>query len=134
MGYHEISVISTPTNNHGVSYEAPVNEKSGGGNARPPEYAPTEFSVVIACSHGKVLAIDSRNGATLWRFDCPGGGYNLPSVIAEKDIVFVGAGRMVYALNPKNGHVSWQTKATDGLIGSGWLTMATVWGSRQAEM
>jgi outer membrane protein assembly factor BamB len=138
MGYHEISVMATPTNNHSISYQPPADEKSrfGGSSSydRPPEYSSNEFPIVIACSYGKVLGIDSGTGESIWRFECPGGGYNLPSVLAEKDVVFVGAGRMVYALNPKNGGVYWETKATNGLIGSGYLTMATVWGSRQAEM
>lgn len=138
MGYNEVSVISTPTNNHGISYQEPTNEKSGWDSAsseeRPPEYSSDAPSIVIACSFGKVMGINSSNGTSLWRFDCPSGGYNLPTVLAEKDIVFIGCGRMVYALNPKNGGTYWETKATNGVVGSGWLTMATVWGSRQAEM
>ncbi|CAO3670277.1 unnamed protein product [Umbelopsis ramanniana] len=138
MGYHEISLVSTPTTGHGVSSQPPpVDEKSGwsdGFNERPPDYAASEKSVVIACSYGKVLGIDSKSGQTLWKFDCPSGGFNLPVIIAEKDMIFIGCGRMVYALNPKGGNLIWSTKATNGLVGSGWMTMATVWGSRQAEM
>ncbi|KAJ2955511.1 hypothetical protein NQZ79_g8500 [Umbelopsis isabellina] len=139
MGYHEVSVIATPTNNHSISYQPPANEKSGFGGSssnsdRPPEYSSNEYPIVISCSHGKVLGIESKSGQSIWKFECPSGGYNLPSVLAEKDIIFVGSGRMVYALNPRNGGVYWETKATNGLIGSGWLTMATVWGSRQAEI
>lgn len=137
MGYHEVSVISTPTNNHGVSYNPLENEKSGWDGApsdRPPEYVSSDVSIVLTCSFGKVMGISSSNGKTLWKFDCPSGGYNLPTVLVEKNIAFIGCGRMVYALNPKNGGVLWETKATNGLVGSGWLTMATVWGSRQAEM
>ncbi|KAG2175105.1 hypothetical protein INT44_007583 [Umbelopsis vinacea] len=137
MGYHEISVVSTPTVNHGLSYAPPANEKSGWGddsNERPPDYASSEKAVVIACSYGKVAGIDSKSGQTLWKFDCPSGGYNLPVVIAETDMIFIGCGRMVYALNPKDGSTFWSTKATNGLVGSGWMTMATVWGSRQAEV
>jgi len=138
MGYHEISLISTPTTGQGVSIQTPpVDEKSGWRddfNERPPDYAASEKSVVIACSYGKVIGIDSKSGKTLWKFDCPSGGFNLPVIIAEKDMIFIGCGRMVYALNPKGGNVIWSTKATNGLVGSGWMTMATVWGSRQAEM
>ncbi|KAM3581884.1 hypothetical protein VKS41_006039 [Umbelopsis sp. WA50703] len=139
MGYHEISLMATPTNNHSITYQPPANEKSGFGDGqniydRPPQYSSNEVSVVLACSSGKVMGINSSTGKSIWRFDCPGGGFNLPSVLAEKDVVFIGCGRMVYALNPKNGGVYWETKATNGLVGSGWLTMATVWGSRQAEI
>ncbi|KAJ2955509.1 hypothetical protein NQZ79_g8502 [Umbelopsis isabellina] len=139
MGYHEISLMATPTNNHSITYSPPANEKSGFGGDQsnynpPPEYASNDVSVVLACSYGKVMGINSHTGQSIWRFDCPGGGFNLPSVLAEKDVIFIGCGRMVYALNPKNGGVYWETKATNGIVGSGWLTMATVWGSRQAEM
>jgi outer membrane protein assembly factor BamB len=80
------------------------------------------------------IGVDSMTGKTLWRYNCPDGSHDMPAVISELDKVYIGCGRMVSALNPKNGQKIWSVNASNGMLGSCGMTMATVWGSRQAEM
>ncbi|KAI9287978.1 hypothetical protein BC943DRAFT_350157 [Umbelopsis sp. AD052] len=129
MGFHEVAVSSTPTNS--VAHLAPNHQAS---NDRPPAYTASQKSVVILCSHGMVMGVDSTTGKTVWRYTCPDGSHHMPAVISEMDKVYIGCGRMVSALNPKNGQKIWAVYASNGMMGSCAMTMATVWGSRQAEM
>ena len=122
---------STPTNSFDVAHSVPDYQAS---SERPPAYTASQKSVVILCSHGMVIGVDSTTGKTLWRYNCPDGIHEMPAVISEMDKVYIGCGRMVSALNPKNGQKIWAVTASNGMLGSCRMTMATVWGSRQAEM
>ncbi|KAF7727511.1 hypothetical protein EC973_007489 [Apophysomyces ossiformis] len=127
-GAQEVSVVSTPSQ---VLYQKAEDMVDIGAMAMR--------AITIACTRGKCVAIDP-NGNELWRFDCPGGGYRLPSVIIDApniaqqrpQIVYVGSGQMVYCLVAETGKIIWQSKVSNALLGSGYITMATTWNSRIA--
>lgn len=108
----------------------------------PPEYITTqERSVVISSSRGKVTAIDEENGETLWKYDCPGGGYNVPVAVVEPpsaenglphQVVYVGCGQWVYCLRALTGTLIWSHKITAAKISMGYIVIATPWSSRVA--
>ncbi|KAI9287979.1 hypothetical protein BC943DRAFT_180983 [Umbelopsis sp. AD052] len=129
MGSHEVAVTSTSTNS--AARLAPDYEAI---SDRPPAYIASQKSVVILCSYGMVIGVDSTTGQTMWRYRCPDGIQHMPAVISEADKVYIGSGRMVSALNPKNGQKIWTVSASNSVMRSCAMTMATVWGSRQAEM
>ncbi|KAI9255290.1 hypothetical protein BY458DRAFT_480565 [Sporodiniella umbellata] len=136
FGYQEVSVISTPSR-----ILKPTKEPS---TDAPPEYnEPVQFGkpVIIACSMGKVLAIDPDNGQELWRYGCPGGGFSIPVAIIDPpslendkhaQCVYVGSGKWVYCLEAYTGQVVWSSKVSSSLFGCGYMTLATPWNSRLA--
>jgi hypothetical protein len=127
MGSHEVAVSSAPTNIVNVAHSAPDYQAS---DERPPAYTASQKSMAILCSRGMAIAVDSTTGKTIWRHICPGGSHDMPAVVSELNKVYIGCGRMVCALNPKNGQKFWTVKLSDVGLGSCKMTMATVWSSR----
>lgn len=97
--------------------------------------------IIIACSKGGALAIDFNTGDTLWQYDCPGGGYNIPVAIIEPpnpklgrptQLAYVGSGRCVYCLNARTGYLVWSVSLSWNVLGSGYMTLASPWSSKLA--
>jgi outer membrane protein assembly factor BamB len=110
----------------------------------PPEYHDDglkEKPIVFGSSRGKIMAIDSDTGEQIWRYNCPGGWYNIPVAIVEppsfeegrpEQFVYVGAGKWVYCLKAKTGDVVWTTRVSNAKFGLSYMTLATPWSSRLA--
>ncbi|KAI9468480.1 MAG: quinon protein alcohol dehydrogenase-like superfamily [Benjaminiella poitrasii] len=133
FGMEEVSVVTTPSRflnsplDHNAiesppSYEQYPNQPGG--------------SIVISLSRGAVMAMDIETGETLWTYNCPGGGYNIPVAIveptSEDQRVYVGAGKWVYCLRVTSGTVIWSSKVSHANFGCGYMTLATPWSSRLA--
>ncbi|KAG1031971.1 hypothetical protein G6F43_013855 [Rhizopus delemar] len=103
FGYEEVSVISTPSRILTPKKE-PVTDS-------PPEYSESHSlgkPIIFGCSRGKVMAMDADTGDELWRYNCPGGWYNIPVAIVEPpswedhqpdQLVYIGAGKWYEGLN-----------------------------------
>ncbi|KAI8061596.1 quinon protein alcohol dehydrogenase-like superfamily [Gongronella butleri] len=139
MGVSEVGIIST----FGQESEAaPWND--GDADDLPPSYegasVSSEKQVVLGTTRGKVLAVDPETGESKWRFDCPGGGFSIPSLLVEPrskgaskwpfNVVYVGCGRWLYCLQAANGNVLWTSRITNGTIGHSFVCLATPWTSR----
>ncbi|KAF7732359.1 hypothetical protein EC973_005255 [Apophysomyces ossiformis] len=109
---------------------------------QPPSYDTTEErSLTISSTHGKVMAIDATTGETLWKYDCPGGGYRMPVTLVEPPsaenglpyrAVYVGCGQWVYCLKALTGDLIWSQRISNYKIGMGYIVLATLWSSRMA--
>ncbi|KAG1138341.1 hypothetical protein G6F37_010568 [Rhizopus arrhizus] len=136
FGYEEVSVISTPSRILTPKKE-PVTDS-------PPEYSESHSlgkPIIFGCSRGKVMAMDADSGNELWRYNCPGGWYNIPVAIVEPpswedhqpdQFVYIGAGKWVYCLQSQTGDVIWSTKVSSAIFGLNYMTLATPWSSRLA--
>ncbi|KAI9496579.1 quinon protein alcohol dehydrogenase-like superfamily [Zychaea mexicana] len=140
-GYEEVGVICTPSR---VLKPQRTTERSHEPleNA-PPEYCEsnghgvlTEQPVAISCTRGKCMGIDIETGEELWKFNCPNGGFKIPSALVdpegESTTVFVGCGRRLYCLDAATGELKWEVKVSNSKVGLGYMTMATPWSSRLA--
>jgi outer membrane protein assembly factor BamB len=85
--------------------------------------------------------MDMETGEALWKYNCPGGWYNIPVAIVEpssleegrpNQLVYVGAGKWVYCLKARTGDVIWSVKVSDSTFGLNYMTLATPWSSRLA--
>ncbi|KAI8975625.1 hypothetical protein BDF20DRAFT_914517 [Mycotypha africana] len=147
FGTDEVSVITTPSRflepkKHPIN----VTEESATFEELPPDYHKVddniaEKPIVLGSSRGKIMAMDSETGKTLWTYNCPGGWYNLPVAIVEPpsledgrpdQLIYVGAGRRVYCLKAKTGEVIWDVKVSGSIFGLNYMTLATPWCSRLA--
>ncbi|KAI8387965.1 uncharacterized protein BYT42DRAFT_543351 [Radiomyces spectabilis] len=132
FGIDEVSILCTPT--RVLSPKAAAEEAPDA----PPEYHEKEkpnSSVAIACARGKCMAIDMETGEELWRYDCPGGGFNLPVALVEpttSHLAYIGCGRWLYCLDAVTGELQWSTKLSDAILGYSYMTLATPWSSRLA--
>lgn len=97
-----------------------------------------ERQVVIACSKGKAIAMDFESGETIWTYDCPYGGYNIPVAIIETinqeferpvQVVYIGSGRCVYCLSVQTGNLIWSVSLSWNILGSQYMTLASPWSS-----
>ncbi|KAI8375093.1 quinon protein alcohol dehydrogenase-like superfamily [Choanephora cucurbitarum] len=140
MSTEEVSVVTTPSR----FLQLKTNESNQTEDS-PPKYSERnqleEKPVVIGCSRGKVVAMDPYTGNTLWTYDCPGGGYNIPVALVEPpsleshhpgQTVYIGAGKRVYCLSASTGEVFWISKVSNSDFGANYMTLATPWGSRLA--
>ncbi|KAG0170472.1 hypothetical protein DFQ28_001731 [Apophysomyces sp. BC1034] len=138
MGYEEVSLICPPSR-----VLAPQLRTDAPSEEELPAYEEEnhEKPVVIGSSRGKVLAIDVETGEEVWKFNCPGGGYRLPTMLVEPpsaenglpyQVVYVGCGRWIYCLRSLTGEVIWSQKISNAKFGLGYMTMATPWSSRLA--
>lgn len=136
FGYQEVSVISTPSRILTPKKE-PVSDA-------PPNYSESlglGAPIIFGCSRGKVMAINPESGEELWRYNCPGGWYNIPVAIVDPpslqdeeytQCVYVGSGKWVYCLQSQTGQVVWSTKVSTSVFGLCYMTLATPWNSRLA--
>ncbi|CEJ04299.1 hypothetical protein RMCBS344292_18264 [Rhizopus microsporus] len=136
FGYSEVSVISTPSRF--------LSPREGFQSVDPPGYnEPSNLGrpIILAASKGKIMAIDSNSGEEMWRYNCPGGWYNIPVAIIEppslehgrpEQLVYVGAGKWVYCLQAQTGEVVWSCKVSGAMFGLNYMTLATPWSSRLA--
>ncbi|KAI8333550.1 quinon protein alcohol dehydrogenase-like superfamily [Chlamydoabsidia padenii] len=136
FGYDEVGVIASPSR-----YLAPQDTITP---AAPPSYDDVshtnEKQMIYGCSSGKVLAIDPATGEEAWRFNCPKGGFNIPSVLVEPpsqevwpfQVIYVGCGRWVYCLASVSGELQWAERITNSKFGLGFMCLATPWSSRLA--
>ncbi|KAI8061602.1 hypothetical protein BC940DRAFT_279635 [Gongronella butleri] len=136
MGYHEVGVVSTgiqsmqPTATDLVPNAPPTYNQSTGN----------ERQILFGFTQGKVMALDPETGATLWQFDCPSGGYKMPTVLVEPyeygsaqwpfQVVFVGSGRMVYCLRASTGKLLWSTIVSNSYAEKGYMSLSTPYASR----
>ncbi|RUS30521.1 hypothetical protein BC938DRAFT_479289, partial [Jimgerdemannia flammicorona] len=133
MGYDTVSILASvdpPT--------VPDQADGFGSDSTSPAYskypAPsssattvTSSSVVLVSTRGKVMGIDRNNGLSLWRFDCPKGGYSLPSAlfdVANPNNAFVGCRSRLYYLELVTGRCVWEQSLTHAIFGGGYLSMA----------
>ncbi|CAO3615377.1 unnamed protein product [Cunninghamella echinulata] len=143
FGYDEVSVLATPSRYLLPKIQPQVNhyDDEAGAAGAPPSYEEQQIEkqIVFGCSRGKVLALDSETGETAWKYDCPGGGYNIPTLLVEPSshdtehpfqVVYIGCGRWVYCLRALTGEVVWNAKVSNSMFGLGFMCLATPWSSR----
>ncbi|KAI8061597.1 quinon protein alcohol dehydrogenase-like superfamily [Gongronella butleri] len=145
MGLEEVAVVTS------ISQYMPARvsgTEAHSGSELPPSYEGSttdERQIVYGCARGKVLAIDPETGEDLWRYDCPGGGYNIPSILLEPKqqgssrwsfgVVYIGCGRWVYCLRATTGEVLWTNRISNSKFGYGYLCFSTPMSSRlRAEL
>jgi outer membrane protein assembly factor BamB len=96
---------------------------------------------VFGCTRGKIMAMNSDTGEMLWKYNCPGGWYNIPVAIVEPpslehgrphQLIYVGSGKWVYCLRAGSGEVLWSVKISNSMFGLNYMTLATPWSSRLA--
>lgn len=136
-----MSLVCTPSRTLQTSAYSQNYQKS---QHLPPHYdeATTEDKqIVITCTQGEVMTMDAETGETLWKYDCPKGQSHIPTAIVEpsnweagrpSQLVYIGAGKMIYCLNSSTGNVIWTEKISNSLIGFNYMTLATSWSSRMA--
>ncbi|KAI8139596.1 quinon protein alcohol dehydrogenase-like superfamily [Fennellomyces sp. T-0311] len=132
--YEEVGVICTPSRVLKPQRVTPSDQDA------PPGYHESETltakPVVISCTYGKCLGMDLETGEELWRFNCPKGGYKIPSALVDPDggstTVYVGCGRRLYCLDAETGELKWENKISNSMTGLGYMTLATPWSSRLA--
>lgn len=125
FGNEEVSIITTP----------PMAPPEG-------ESWRQDIQLVIACSRGKVMAIDIETGNTTWTYSCPGVWFNIPVVIIEPApgcdkenptfVVYVGAGQWIFSLEALTGTVINSSRISDSKPELNYMTLATPWSSRLA--
>ncbi|KAI9268274.1 quinon protein alcohol dehydrogenase-like superfamily [Phascolomyces articulosus] len=131
-GYEEVGVICTPSR---VLKPQRTTEPSEESDAAPPGYHEsddhevlTEKSIVISCTRGKCMGIDLETGEELWKFNCPKGGFKIPSALVDPEggstTVYVGCGRQLYCLDAMTGEQKWHVKISNSKVGLGYMTMA----------
>ena len=64
--------------------------------------------LLFAGTHGHVIAIDKRNGDTVWETSLPSTGYSVVSIVLEDDLLFCASGGLVFALDPTDGGIVWE--------------------------
>ncbi|KAF7730811.1 hypothetical protein EC973_001329 [Apophysomyces ossiformis] len=138
MGYEEVSLICPPSRVLAPQLRTPTVH-----DEELPSYEEDqqEKPVVLGSSRGKVIAIDADTGEEVWKYNCPGGGYNLPTMLVEPpsaenglpyQVVYVGCGRWIYCLRSLTGELIWSRRISNAKFGLGYMTMATPWSSRLA--
>lgn len=137
FGLEEVSITSTTS-----KFIVPKKEPTHGTDALPPHYNEHIFPdkpIVLACTIGNAMAMDIDNGETLWIYECAGESRKIPTALVEplcteegrnESLVYIGCGKWVSCLKSRTGEVVWETKITDTIRGSGYMTMATPWSSR----
>ncbi|ORX43191.1 Quino protein alcohol dehydrogenase-like protein [Hesseltinella vesiculosa] len=143
MGIEEVGVVCS------ISQQSPaIQDRTEGGDDQLPSYEGStveEKQVVFGCTRGKVVAIDADSGEELWRYNCPGGGYNIPSLLIEPtqqgssrwpfQVLYAGCGKWIYCLRVSTGEVLWTNRISSSKFGLGMICMATPWTSRvRAEL
>ncbi|KAG0162768.1 hypothetical protein DFQ28_000882 [Apophysomyces sp. BC1034] len=136
MGFEATSVICTPSRFLAPKVDPPTED----AERDPPAYDTVEEqSVTISCSRGKVMAIDNTTGDTIWKYECPGGGYRLPIALVEPPsaehglpyrVVYVGCGQWIYCLRALTGALLWSQKIFQHKLNLGYIAIATPWSSR----
>lgn len=133
-----MSIVTTPSR-----FLKPKKLLSTSSDA-PPSYdddSTVEDSIVISGSSGKVMAVNITTGETIWKYNCPGGWYKIPTVLVEPpsledgrpdQLIYVGCGKWVYCLRATDGEVLWSTKISNSTFGLNYMTLATPWSSRLA--
>ncbi|ORX43192.1 hypothetical protein DM01DRAFT_1329790 [Hesseltinella vesiculosa] len=109
----------------------------------PPSYdgaTAVEKPLTIGSTRGEIVAVDPETGDEMWRYNCPGGGYQITTVVVEPprhgpnrwpfQVVYVGCNRWVYCLRASTGDLLWSNKICENMIGLGMMCMATPWSSR----
>jgi outer membrane protein assembly factor BamB len=85
-----------------------------------------EKSIVLGCSKGKVMAINSETGEGIWKYNCPGGRYNIPVVVVDppnpsyrirEQLVYIDSGQYAYCLKTNTGEVVWSSEVSNAKIG-----------------
>ncbi|CAO3587341.1 unnamed protein product [Absidia cylindrospora] len=147
FGYDEVGVVATPSRFLSPKAQSHLNNQYNDHLAdpsAPPSYETTtevEKQMFFGCSTGKVLAVDPDNGEEAWRFNCPQGGYSIPSILVEPpsqdtewpfQVIYVGCGRWAYCLKAVTGELLWSLRITNSKLGLGFMTLATPWSSRLA--
>ncbi|KAI8061595.1 quinon protein alcohol dehydrogenase-like superfamily [Gongronella butleri] len=142
MGLDEVGVLCTISQFGAL--DATHDALNGTGAELPPSYdrsTTNEKQVMFGCTRGKVMAIDPETGEEIWRYDCPNGGYNIPSLLVERQfqgatlwpftVVFIGCGRWVYCLRASSGEVLWKNQVSNSTFGLSYMCLATFgWSSR----
>lgn len=77
---------------------------------------PRWHSYLFCGTHGHVVALDKRDGGTVWTASLPRSGYDVVAIVPEDDTLFCASGGRVYALAPETGEILW----TNDLEGMGW--------------
>ncbi|KAI7898102.1 uncharacterized protein BX663DRAFT_565027 [Cokeromyces recurvatus] len=137
FGIDEVSIISTP--NLLSPNLLPPYQKEETEESYPDYDMLTNIKpIVFGCARGKVMAIDSETGETLWTYNCVGGWYNIPVIIVEPPLrnqdflVYVGSGKNVYCLKASTGEVIWNVRVSNSNFGLNYMTLATPWSSKLA--
>ncbi|KAI9496582.1 quinon protein alcohol dehydrogenase-like superfamily [Zychaea mexicana] len=131
--YNNPGFINPEYNNNypGYNNQGHCDPGYNNGGYRPPPGYP-QRSVAVVGSGGNIMGIDVRSGEELWRFDCPKGGYKIPSILVDPQgtIVYVGCGTRLYCLEAMTGQLQWQVRVSKSHSGLDYMTMATPWSSR----
>ncbi|KAG2224005.1 hypothetical protein INT45_009591 [Circinella minor] len=138
FGYEEVGAIVTPS--HALKPQRSTTELPNEDDDAPPGYDAqdqnklTQKPVVVLCSGGKCMGVNIETGEELWRFNCPKGGFRLPVALVDPEggsaTVYVGVGTRLYCLDANTGDLKWETKVTNSIMYSGYMTLATPWSSR----
>ena len=83
--------------------------------------------LLFAGTHGHVVALDKRNGTTVWSTSLPRTGYSVVSIILEDGLLFCASGGRVFALD-----IMWDNQMPG--LGAGLVFLATENSARNGGM
>jgi outer membrane protein assembly factor BamB len=87
----------------------------GAGSKFSPAFLPPSL-IVVALVDGRVVALDSKTGESIWEQKLPG---ILSAPAAGRDRVFVGStNNFFYALNAKTGREEWKWRTGGDVVGA----------------